>query len=99
VRDVRVHDARRPAATLLIEQGVHIRVVQEILGHTRLRQPSGIPTSPRSDEGRERADGPGAVGPELDELQPKLQPSDPEGRKALSLAAGGGSESCGGSGI
>ena len=36
VRDARVHDARRTAATLLIEQGVHIRVVQEVLGHTRV---------------------------------------------------------------
>jgi integrase len=36
VRDVRVHDARHTAATLLIEQGVHIRVVQEALGHTRV---------------------------------------------------------------
>jgi site-specific recombinase XerD len=35
VRDARVHDARHTAATLLIEQGVHIRVVQEVLGHTR----------------------------------------------------------------
>ncbi|MER6574115.1 tyrosine-type recombinase/integrase [Nonomuraea sp. NPDC001023] len=36
VQDVRVHDVRHTAATLLIEQGVHIRVVQEILGHTRV---------------------------------------------------------------
>jgi site-specific recombinase XerD len=36
VRDARVHDARHTAATLLIEQGVHIRVVQELLGHTRV---------------------------------------------------------------
>jgi site-specific recombinase XerD len=36
VRDARVHDARHPAATLLIAQGVHIRVVQEIFGHTRV---------------------------------------------------------------
>ncbi|MEV4361711.1 tyrosine-type recombinase/integrase [Nonomuraea sp. NPDC049625] len=36
VRDARVHDARHTAATLLIEQGVHIRVAQEILGHTRV---------------------------------------------------------------
>ncbi|MGA5764439.1 tyrosine-type recombinase/integrase [Nonomuraea bangladeshensis] len=36
VRDARVHDARHTAATLLIEQGVHIRVIQEILGHTRV---------------------------------------------------------------
>ena len=31
-----VHDARHTAATLLIEQGVHIRVVQEVLGHTQV---------------------------------------------------------------
>ena len=36
VRDARVHDARPTAATLLIAQGVHIRVVQEVLGHTRV---------------------------------------------------------------
>ena len=36
VRDARVHDARHTAATLLIEQGVHIRVVQEVLGHIRV---------------------------------------------------------------
>jgi hypothetical protein len=34
VRDARVHDARHTAASLLIEQDVHIRVVQEVLGHT-----------------------------------------------------------------
>lgn len=36
VRDGRLHDARHTAGTLLVEQGVHIRVVQEILGHTRV---------------------------------------------------------------
>ena len=36
VTDARVHDARHTAATLPIEQGVHIRVVQEVLGHTRV---------------------------------------------------------------
>jgi site-specific recombinase XerD len=36
VRSVRVHDGRHTAATLLIEQGVHIRTVQEILGHSRI---------------------------------------------------------------
>ena len=36
VRDARVPDARYTAATLLIELGVHTRVVQEVLGHTRV---------------------------------------------------------------
>jgi len=35
---VRVHDARHTAATLLLEQGVGIRVVQQILGHSQLSQ-------------------------------------------------------------
>jgi integrase len=32
----RLHDARHTAGTLLVEQDVHIRVVQEILGHARV---------------------------------------------------------------
>jgi site-specific recombinase XerD len=36
VRDARLHDARHTAGTLLVKQGVHIRVVQEILGHARV---------------------------------------------------------------
>jgi hypothetical protein len=36
VRDGRLHDARHTAATRLIAQGGHIRVVQEILGHARV---------------------------------------------------------------
>ncbi|PZG23149.1 hypothetical protein C1J01_02040 [Nonomuraea aridisoli] len=35
-KDARVHGARHTAATLLIEQGVDISVVQEILGHSQL---------------------------------------------------------------
>ncbi len=38
VRETRVHDARHTAGTLLLEQGVDIRVVQQILGHSQLSQ-------------------------------------------------------------
>ncbi|MEV6157812.1 tyrosine-type recombinase/integrase [Nonomuraea sp. NPDC052129] len=35
-KDARVHDARHTAATLLIEHGVGISVVQGILSHSQL---------------------------------------------------------------
>jgi integrase len=38
VRPARVHDARHTAATLLLEQGIDIRVVQQVLGHSQLSQ-------------------------------------------------------------
>jgi len=38
VRDARVHDGRHTAATLLLEQGVDVRVVHQILGHSQLSQ-------------------------------------------------------------
>lgn len=38
VREARVHDARHTAASLLLEQGIDIRVVQQILGHSQLSQ-------------------------------------------------------------
>ncbi len=41
VRDVRVHDIRHTAGTLLVAQGVHIRAVQEILGHSDVRTTEG----------------------------------------------------------
>ena len=37
VRKIRVHDGRHTAGTLAVEQGIHIRVLQEILGHRHLR--------------------------------------------------------------
>jgi integrase len=54
VRHIRIHDARHTAATLLVEQGVHIRVVQ---GGTWLYQGDNDralhPRRHTSDEGRE----------------------------------------------
>lgn len=41
VREVRLHDGRHTAGTLLVEQGVHIRVVQRILGHSDVRTTQG----------------------------------------------------------
>lgn len=41
IREVRVHDVRHIAGTLLVAQGVHIRAVQEILGHSDVRTTEG----------------------------------------------------------
>ncbi len=41
VREVRVHDTRHTAGTLLVAQGVHIRAIQEILGHSDVRTTQG----------------------------------------------------------
>jgi integrase len=41
VRYVRVHDGRHTAGTLLAEQGVHVRTIQQILGHTDVRTTQG----------------------------------------------------------
>ncbi|MFF4415659.1 tyrosine-type recombinase/integrase [Streptosporangium sp. NPDC001559] len=56
VREARVHDARHTAATLLIEQGVHVRTVQEILGHSDIRVTQRYThiASPMAQEGMER---------------------------------------------
>lgn len=37
LRDVRLHDGRHTAATLLLSAGVHPRVVMELLGHSQMR--------------------------------------------------------------
>ncbi len=37
VREVRLHDGRHTAATLLLSEGMHPRVVMELLGHSQMR--------------------------------------------------------------
>jgi integrase len=56
VRDARVHDGRHTAGTLLIEQGVHVRTVQEILGHSdiRLTQRYTHVATPMAEDGMQR---------------------------------------------
>lgn len=41
VRYVRLHDGRHTSGTLLAEQGVHVRTIQQILGHTDVRTTQG----------------------------------------------------------
>ena len=36
VRDARLHDARHTAATLLLQQGIPVRVVMQVLGHSQI---------------------------------------------------------------
>jgi integrase len=37
VRNVRLHDGRRTAATLLLSENVHPRVIMGLLGHCQMR--------------------------------------------------------------
>jgi hypothetical protein len=79
----RVHDGRHTAGTLLIDQDVHLRVVQEILATPTFGSLRGTPTSvPLLLVTLPTGSGP-HCGPRTDthELQPQLQPSpDPDGR-------------------
>jgi integrase len=42
VRNVRLHDGRHTAATLLLSAGVHPRVVMELLGHAQMRTTTDV---------------------------------------------------------
>ncbi len=74
VHAARVHDARHTAATLLLEQGIDIRVVQQILGHSQLSQTERY-THVTSQLGQLAAERMATAlwGPE-NQLQPELQP-------------------------
>jgi integrase len=39
---MRFHDLRHSAATILLSMGVHVKVVQEILGHAHISMTLGI---------------------------------------------------------
>jgi hypothetical protein len=74
VREARVHDARHTAAALLLEQGVGIRVVQQILGHSQVSQ-TGRYTHVTTQLGRDAAERmAGALWDPAAQLQPELQP-------------------------
>ncbi|MDF5753027.1 site-specific integrase [Spongiactinospora sp. TRM90649] len=74
VRDARLHDARHTAGTLLVEQGVHIRVVQEILGHARVTTTERYAhvASPLMHDASARIGA--ALWGDAEQLQPELQP-------------------------
>ncbi len=75
VRHVRLHDGRHTAATLLLSEGVHPRVVMELLGHSQMRTTMDIYSHVMPALAREAADRMGAVllgG--LDTNEPKRTP-------------------------
>jgi integrase len=56
VREVRLHDARHTAATLLLSEGVHPRVVMEVLGHAQMRTTTDTYSHVMPALGRDAAD-------------------------------------------
>lgn len=56
VRRVRIHDLRHTAASLLLSQGVDLKVVQTTLRHTRLSTTADIYTHVQADVQRAAAD-------------------------------------------
>lgn len=66
VRQVRLHDGRHTAATLLLTAGVHPRVVMELLGHSQMRTTTDVYSHVMPALAREAADRMGTAlwGPE-----------------------------------
>ena len=56
VRVVRLHDGRHMAATLLLSEGVHPRVVMEVLGHAQMRTTTDTYSHVMPALGRDAAD-------------------------------------------
>src|SRR4051795_7910068 len=61
VRHVRLHDGRHTAATLLLSENVHPRVVMELLGHSQIRTTMDIYSHVMPALAREAADRMGAL--------------------------------------
>jgi len=61
VRHVRLHDGRHTAATLLLSENVHPRVVMELLGHSQMRTTMDIYSHVMPALAREAADRVGAL--------------------------------------
>ena len=55
-RSVRLHDGRHTAATLLLEAGVHPRVVMDLLGHSQMRTTTDTYSHVMPPLGRDAAD-------------------------------------------
>jgi integrase len=56
VREIRLHDGRHTAATLLLSEGVHPRVVMEVLGHAQMRTTTDTYSHVMPALGRDAAD-------------------------------------------
>jgi len=56
VRDVRLHNGRHTAATLLLSEGVHPPVVMEVLGHAQMRTTTDTYSHVMPALGRDAAD-------------------------------------------
>jgi integrase len=75
IRQVRVHDARHTAATLLLAQGVDQRVVMEILGHSQISMTSKYThVLPQVMTDAAERIGQALWGGQRTQLQPDLQP-------------------------
>jgi hypothetical protein len=75
VRHVRLHDGRHTAATLLLSENVHPRVVMELLGHSQMRTTMDIYSHVMPALAREAAEwAPCCWQVRAYKLQPELQP-------------------------
>ncbi|MEV0828679.1 tyrosine-type recombinase/integrase [Nonomuraea rubra] len=96
VRDVRIHAARHTVATLLIEQGVNIHVVQQNLSDTRVTTTTArythISTPLMRDAGERLTSA-------LWEIPSRCNHDVPKDQKGPLPRSGRGPPTCGGSGI